>query len=232
MDKLSNYIQNGKEMPLRKAVFIFVIIGFVCGMISYALSNYVATSSNFQKFLTDIPTLEIQNGQIQSPRDTVWERDFPHTKVKLVIDTTKDDLSISTHTNAFYISKTKFYLASAGQVQSAPLPKESTIITGEMLKEAVPSMIQSLSISVGVFTLVILFLGYILTLFLIRVAQWTFKKDYEKSARSRAAFFSWMTIMAFNLILHILGYGFNFVIATVFSAGMALFMLRWISQKD
>ena len=93
MDKLSNYIKNGKPVTFSKLGIVFLLVTFVLACVGFALGTYLFYKPDFQDFIKEIPSIEIQNGQVQKPLDLTWEKDLNSEELRLRIDTTKDTAS-------------------------------------------------------------------------------------------------------------------------------------------
>ena len=91
MDALTNYIQKGKKLTFLKMFFVFFLLMVLIVGVAGIRLNYELNAPDFKAFMTEIPTIEIGQGAVIKPENTLWEKKLSDEKFLFKIDTTQDE---------------------------------------------------------------------------------------------------------------------------------------------
>ena len=231
MDKLSNYIKNGKPLTFSKLGIIFLLVTFVLTGLGFALGTYLFYRPDFQDFIRDIPPVEIQDAQVQKPLDLTWERDLEHDEFRLRIDTTKDTSS-DTFANGFLLTRQKLYVYFKGQAKEIELPKEKTIINTQVISKALFRGIINLILLSGALLFLLLWIGYLGTWLFSRFAFWCLQKSADKEVLSRSLLVGWLSVFGLDFLLFLFGYGFSISMGILFASLITLFCSLRVNKEN
>ena len=230
MDQLSIYIQNGKELTLKKIFIVFMTLTLVWGGVIYALMTYLVKTPDMQQFLDDIPVIEMSAGQVITPADTVWQKALPMTDAVLYIDTTKDSLTSFPEPTAFYLTRRKVYMAVRGQVQEEDLPTENILINHEAVLSAVQSLVPRITILIAGLTFLFLWIGMAGTYFLSRLFLGFREKPTDKEIVKRAGFVGWLSVFGLNVVLLCIGHGLGLFGAILTASIISIFSVIYSAR--
>lgn len=123
MDKIKNYIRYGRGT----GAFLIFVLAFVTALY-YSISAKITLTASIpyiQEMLDDILPIEIKDGRVITPQNTIKEinllgqdtsKNFP-----FIIDTTRDKLPTEKLTEGIYLSRSYLYTVSSTQVKSVKL---------------------------------------------------------------------------------------------------------------
>ena len=230
MDRLSLYIQNGEKLTLKKVFMVFAILTLIWSGIIYTLSSYLIKTPEVQQFIKDVPTIDIQNGQVIEPIDTVWHKTLPMADAVLYIDTTQDEMTSFPEPTAFYLTRKKIYMAVQGQVQEESLSNENISINQEVLLKAAQSLVPRLTLLVAGLTLLFLWIGWGGTYLLGRLFLGWRTQPTDREVVKRAAYIGWLSVFGLNVILLILGHGLGLLGAILTATAISVFSVIYTSH--
>jgi len=231
MDRLSNYIKNGKQVTFSKLGVIFFVIALVLTGIGAVLSSYLFYRSDFQDFLKDIPAVEIQDGQVQKPLDLNWEKKLDNGSLDLRIDTTRDKISDSFE-NAFVLTRQKLYIYYKGDVKEIELPKEKTTVNYQVISKVLFRGIINLILLFGALLFLLLWIGYFGTYLFSRFAFWCLQKKADKGVFTRSLLVGWLSVFGLNFLLFLFGYGFSLSTGILFASLITFFCVLRVSKES
>ena len=231
MDKLSNYIKNGKPVTFSKLGIIFLLVTFVLAGLGFALGTYLFYRPDFQDFIKDIPPIEIQDGKVQKPLDLTWEKDLNSEELRLRIDTTKDTAS-GTFENGFLLTRQKLYVYLKGEGKELQLPQEKTIINTQVISKVLFRGIINLILLSGALLFLLLWIGYLGTWLFSRFAFWCLQKSADKGVLSRSLLVGWLSVFSLDFLLFLFGYGFSLSMGILFASLITLFCALRINKES
>ena len=222
MDKLNNFIQNGKQLTVKNIFLTFTSISLIMGSIFYLLTYLLINRSDVQSVLNDIPTITIQDGIVQSPQ--IWSREIPKLDLVLSIDNTSDTPKTN-QGNFLFLGKSKYIMSTQGIIQEYILSGYS----GEITKNTIISflkkgMIQT-ALFIALFILIFMYLGYYGSYFFSKFILTLFRKIPTTDIIKRASFVGWISVMILNLILVFFNAGFGWIVAIPTASVISVFCI-------
>lgn len=230
MDRINNYIQDGKILTGNKLFSIFLLIGCLFAGIFYAFTSVVINGSDIQTVLKEIPTITIKDGIVQSPK--AWEKELPHFNVSLAIDNTSDTPKVKKK-NMLYLGRTKYIMIGQGATHEYLLKGFSSEITANDILNYLKKGIVQTALVIGVFILLFLYLGFYGTYFLSRLIIRLLKKDIYRDIIKRASFIGWISVTILNLILIFFNGGLGLLVSIPTASVIAVFcVLKGKNEQD
>ena len=222
MDKLNNFIQNGKQLTIKNIFLTFTSISLIMGSVFYLLTYLLINRSDVQSVLNDIPTITIQDGIVQSPQ--IWSREIPKLDLVLSIDNTSDTPKTN-QGNFLFLGKSKYIMSTQGIIQEYILSGYS----GEITKNTIISflkkgMIQT-ALFIALFILIFMYLGYYGSYFFSKFILTLFRKIPTTDIIKRASFVGWISVMILNLILVFFNAGFGWIVAIPTASVISVFCI-------
>jgi hypothetical protein len=222
MDRLNNYIQNGKQLTTNKIFLIFSSIGLIAGCIFYILTYFLINSSDIQTVLNDIPTIIIQDGIVQSPQS--WNKEVPKLDLVLSIDISSDTPK-TTQSNFLFLGRNKYIQSTQGIVQEYILSGYS----GEINKNTIISFLKEgmikTAIFIALFILIFMYLGYYGTYFFSKFILVLLGKKTSTEITKKSSFVGWISVMLLNLILIFFSAGLGWLIAVPTASAISVFCI-------
>ena len=231
MDRLSNYIKNGKKVTFSRLGVIFFLIALVMTVLGSAFAAYLFYRSDFQEFLTSIPPVEIQDAQVQKPLDFTWEKEVDNGAFRLRIDTTKDTSS-DTLENGFFLTRQRLYVYFKGEAKEITLPKEKTTVDYHVISKALFRGVLNLVLLFGAILFLLLWMGYFGTYLFSHFALWCIQKQADKEALSRSLLVGWLSIFGLNFFLFLMGRGFSLSTGVLLSSVIAVFCILRVNKEN
>ena len=230
MDKLTNYIQNGKPLTGKKLLVIFAMLALVWGGAIYALMLYFVQKPEAQQFIQDIPAIEIRDGYIVNPTDTIWHKTFPGTDAEFYVDTTQDEVSSLPAPTVFYMTRRKVYMSVQGQVQEEELSTENILINKDTLTEAIHSFVPKVALLMAILTFLLLWCGMWGTYLLCRLFLSLKEQTPDRELVKRSVCIGWLSVFGLNIILLILGHGFGLLSAITIATIISIFSVIYTTR--
>ena len=221
MDKVKNYVINGKPLSAQK---IFLMLLGITGVLMILFAGVLWWSyhqNQVESLLQEVPVIEIQDGEVRQPTDTVWEKSFPSAGVLLRIDTTRDIPEISGK-NGLFLGRKQMILLTSGQAETFPLPSEALTINRSFLEKTIRAGIGNLVLIVGCLCLFSLLIGYWGTVGLTHIMGFLIGRKLVAHTVRRSSFIGWNLILILDILLLLSGHGFTFPIAVLGATGISL----------
>lgn len=228
MNKILNYIANGKGRGLKYVALFVFLICLIGGFVLYSLAmQRVTTDENIQRVLNQIPTLTIVDGKVVSPENAYIQIPFEDGfNDGIVIDTRVGSTPDLNFNNGMYITTDKIYLKTyndiADEVQVLNISDIGThTIDRDLLNKMVSIIMMMSAVSVSVLLFFILWVGFLFMAVTTGVFFWVLGAKLTKGTTARASTVSWMGMMTLNIILMMIGINVQ-SIPTIFAAGVVL----------
>ncbi len=137
MNKLSNYIKNGKGCGIRIVVLLSLLISVTLGIISYVSARAMVNQPVVNEFLETIPTFQITDGVAQD-RNVHWRQNFPlgDNMIAMVIDTSIDDISLPV-ADGMYLTRNAFFFVGQNGSQAEKYSLPDVEISPDFIKSGI-----------------------------------------------------------------------------------------------
>lgn len=221
---IANYIQNGNPCRNMRLSFIFGIIALIFSGIIYLLSTHLLGTKEMIEFIDQIPTIQIENEQVITPTNFVFEKKIPFTDSYVLIDTTKEEPT-QTVESGVMMTKTHIVISMGGQIQMYRLPMEKQTVDSAFIKQLLKQGIQNMAVALTVVLFILLWLGFMLTLILTHLILMILKRQIVKDVIKRSVFVGWLSVIALNIVLLGFGYALSFFIIVLVALAISLFCL-------
>lgn len=229
MDKLSTYIQSERPVSFVKIAGIFGIISLIlAGLIFYVATRFI-NRPEARAFIANIPVVEIRDGAVQSPTDTVWQASLPDTSAVLKIDTTTDTMSPSE--DGLFLTRKQVILSWAGQATIYPLGTETIRMDSAWIQQMLRNVLYQMAGTMALFILIALVLGLCMTYLGARLTLWVMRRAIANVHVWRAAIVGWFGTVILILILSVIGRGLSFAMAWLTATVIADFGLIYSERQ-
>ena len=229
MDKLSTYIQSERPVSFVKIAGIFGIISLIlAGLIFYVATRFI-NRPEARAFIANIPVVEIRDGAVQSPTDTVWQASLPDTSAVLKIDTTTDTMSPSE--DGLFLTRKQVILSWAGQATIYPLGTKTIRIDSTWIQQMLRNVLYQMAGTMALFILIALVLGLCMTYLGARLTLWVMRRAIANVHVWRAAIVGWFGTVILILILSVIGRGLSFAVAWLTATVIADFGLIYSERQ-
>lgn len=229
MDKLSTYIQSERPVSFVKIAGIFGIISLIlAGLIFYVATRFI-NRPEARAFIASIPVVEIRDGAVQSPTDTVWQASLPDTSAVLKIDTTTDTMSPSE--DGLFLTRKQVILSWAGQATIYPLGTETIRMDSAWIQQMLRNVLYQMAGTMALFILIALVLGLFMTYLGARLTLWVMRRAIANVHVWRAAIVGWFGTVILILILSVIGRGLSFAVAWLTATVIADFGLIYSERQ-
>lgn len=229
MDKLSTYIQSERPVSFVKIAGIFGIISLIlAGLIFYVATRFI-NRPEARAFIANIPVVEIRDGAVQSPTDTVWQASLPDTSAVLKIDTTTDTMSPSE--DGLFLTRKQVILSWAGQATIYPLGTETIRMDSAWIQQMLRNVLYQMAGTMALFILIALVLGLCMTYLGARLTLWVMRRAIANVHVWRAAIVGWFGTVILILILSVIGRGLSFAVAWLTATVIADFGLIYSERQ-
>lgn len=229
MDKLSTYIQSERPVSFVKIAGIFGIISLIlAGLIFYVATRFI-NRPEARAFIASIPVVEIRDGAVQSPTDTVWQASLPDTSAVLKIDTTTDTMSPSE--DGLFLTRKQVILSWAGQATIYPLGTETIRMDSAWIQQMLRNVLYQMAGTMALFILIALVLGLCMTYLGARLTLWVMRRAIANVHVWRAAIVGWFGTVILILILSVIGRGLSFAVAWLTATVIADFGLIYSERQ-
>lgn len=229
MDKLSTYIQSERPVSFVKIAGIFGIISLIlAGLIFYVATRFI-NRPEARAFIANIPVVEIRDGAVQSPTDTVWQASLPDTSAVLKIDTTTDTMSPSE--DGLFLTRKQVILSWAGQATIYPLGTETIRMDSAWIQQMLRNVLYQMAGTMALFILIALVLGLFMTYLGARLTLWVMRRAIANVHVWRAAIVGWFGTVILILILSVIGRGLSFAVAWLTATVIADFGLIYSERQ-
>ena len=229
MDKLSTYIQSERPVSFVKIAGIFGIISLIlAGLIFYVATRFI-NRPEARAFIANIPVVEIRDGAVQSPTDTVWQASLPDTSAVLKIDTTTDTMSPSE--DGLFLTRKQVILSWAGQATIYPLGTKNIRIDSAWIQQMLRNVLYQMAGTMALFILIALVLGLCMTYLGARLTLWVMRRAIANVHVWRAAIVGWFGTVILILILSVIGRGLSFAVAWLTATVIADFGLMYSERQ-
>lgn len=229
MDKLSTYIQSERPVSFVKIAGIFGIISLIlAGLIFYVATRFI-NRPEARAFIASIPVVEIRDGAVQSPTDTVWQASLPDTSAVLKIDTTTDTMSPSE--DGLFLTRKQVILSWAGQATIYSLGTKNIRMDSAWIQQMLRNVLYQMAGTMALFILIALVLGLCMTYLGARLTLWVMRRAIANVHVWRAAIVGWFGTVILILILSVIGRGLSFAVAWLTATVIADFGLIYSERQ-
>lgn len=229
MDKLSAYIQNERPVSFAKIAGIFGIVALIlAGLMFYVALRFI-NRPEARAFIANMPVIEIRDGAVQSPTDTVWQATLPDTPAVLKIDTTADTLAPTE--DGIFLTRKQVILSWAGQATIYPLGAEAVRVDSAWIQQMIRHVLYQMAGTMALLIFILLALGLCMTYLGVRLTLWVVRRSIANAHIWRATVVGWFGIVVLILILSAIGRGLSFMVAWLAATVIADFGLFYSERQ-
>ncbi len=217
MNRIINYIKNGRGYGLKILMLFSVLLASLIGGMSYYSLNTHLKSAAVQEFISNVPTLEIRDEKLVAPVDTYVSLAYPQLPdTFFVINTREGDLDLMNFNSVFYLTPERAYIKMGNDLQTTEYT-ENMLVTPEMIESVVNKIVLLMPIGFGLLLILLIWLGYGFLYLVSQVFSWLIKRPVPSDMRGRIVLLAWMDILLIDFILTLFGWGFSLSTALVWS---------------
>lgn len=227
MNTFTGYIEYGKGRGLIYFLIVSIVLSVIFGANTYKYFQSAAESENVADFISRMPSVTIQNGQVVQPNDAYVFIPFEQGgEDGFILDTTNAPADRLTFTNGVYVTKNKVYFKVGDNIQENSLAAiGDRVITPEMLRGLVVRLLILTVFFYTLFMFGILWIGYGILYVLVKLFFLILGRTTCPYIRGRSVFVAWSSILILDYALTALGYGFSPANALTLSLILAIFIV-------
>lgn len=225
MEKLMNYIENGKGRGL---IYFLVFSVIFCVAISIALTQTLSKSladEQLGDFVNRMPTIQIDDGRVVAPQDAFVVVPFVQGVADaFILNTTDTNLDQLPFENGMYMTKKSLYVKAGTDIQELSLSKLGDMtVTPDTLRSLMKAMVIMAAAMMAVLFFIALWIGYGLLYVFVKLFFLILGRTTCPYNRGRSVYLAWSTILTLDFILLLFGHGFS--ITAAFGAALVLAIL-------
>ena len=230
MAYLENYIEQGKEVTGVKSVCLMAVIGGVIGGLVGFFFHTLIHQEIIQNLISETPTVEIVQAQVQSPANTIWKRKIPNTDIAFELDTNQD-LLLPDSASGLFLGRRFLTVALRGQVMRYELPMDNITINQTFIRQILKQMTIQVGIMIGGLAFIFLFTGYWGTVGLSVFIFQFLKKGKNKQQIRRSAWIGWWAVIGLDIIFLLCRTPFSWVGSLFLATIITIFCLLQLEDN-
>ena len=229
MDRIKKYVVAGRPLSVKR-VFVWafgaalLVMLAIVGALTYA-------ARRIEPVLAEVPVIEIKNGSVEQPKETVWEKNFPDSGFTVRIDT-RDSDAVATQGTGITLMRQRLVVRTPDEQGDFELPKEQLILDQAFWMHTLKTGIANVGILLGVMTLVSLMLGYWGTVGLTCLIGRLMGTLWTPEMIRRASAVGWIAVLILDIVLILTGNGFSVWAAMGFATVLSVLCLAYPIERQ
>ncbi len=204
MQKLINYFKQGNGRGWRAMLIFSILIALLTWGIFCLTLKDISTNPELNKFIGQLPTISIQNGEVVEPQNANL---VYFVKNQPIFYLQSDRATVLPNSpDGYYLTRNTFAVVAAGQIQQVQALSGTIKITPEGILKAIHLFAIWVPVLLAIFYFVTLWIFYLIATAISALICLISCFKLNKGAVWRSASFATIAVLLIDIVMGLFGY--------------------------